>query len=364
MGQSSSTLPGGTRSWTLVNRKEAKMGVLLEVNDLVVDFPAASGVFHAVDGVSFSVAAGERVGIVGESGSGKSLTVQAIMRLVSSPGVISSGVVRFDDEDVLSFGTRTLQRWRGHQVAMIFQDPMSSLNPLMRIGLQITESLETHLGIKRSDARKRAVELLRQVGITDAEARMNDFPGAFSGGMRQRVCIAIATACAPRLLIADEPTTALDVTVQAQVLDVLDTMVSESDTGVILISHDLGVISNFCDRILVMYAGRIVEQGSAAQIVGSPQHPYTRALLRSILKLADPIPERLRTIAGAPLLAGRRPAGCAFAPRCPMAVEECHTTDPALVPLLGENETRGVACGVVAPAAFQAVESPKGVNTL
>ncbi|KQQ52874.1 MULTISPECIES: ABC transporter ATP-binding protein [unclassified Plantibacter] len=329
------------------------MSALLDVSNLVVDFPTSSGdPFHAVDGVSFQVSAGERVGIVGESGSGKSLTSQAIMRLVSDPGVIAGGSVRFGGEDVLGYSDRALQQWRGSQVAMVFQDPMSSLNPLMRVGRQITESLETHLGMGRVAARARAVDLLRRVGIPDAEARMNDFPGAFSGGMRQRVCIAIATACSPKLLIADEPTTALDVTVQAQVLDLLDDMVSEQDTGVILISHDLGVISSFCDRILVMYAGRIVEEGTAEQIVGDPQHPYTHALLGSILKLSEPIPPRLRTISGAPPTAGRRPRGCSFAPRCPAAIDTCLTNDPALVqaPLGGTGQR--VACGVVAPEAF------------
>ena len=345
------------------------MTALLEVSDLVVDFPTSSdGVFHAVDRVSFTVSAGERVGIVGESGSGKSLTSQALMRLVPSPGTVSQGTVLFEGEDVMSFSPKKLQTWRGSQTAMVFQDPMSSLNPLMRIGRQITESLQVHLGLSKAESRTRAIELLQKVGIPDAESRLSDFPGAFSGGMRQRVCIAIATACSPKLLIADEPTTALDVTVQAQVLDLLDNMASELNTGVILISHDLGVISSFCDRILVMYAGRIVEQGTAEQIVGDPQHPYTKALLASILKLGEPIPRRLRSISGAPPTAGHRPAGCSFAARCASVIDTCLTIDPALVPAENTRPTNAtatnattafagtpkqlVACGVAAPAAF------------
>jgi oligopeptide/dipeptide ABC transporter ATP-binding protein len=333
------------------------MTALLEVSDLVIDFPTSQdGVFHAVDGVSFTVEAGERVGIVGESGSGKSLTSQALMRLVPAPGTVSRGTVLFEGEDVMSFSTRKLQTWRGSQTAMVFQDPMSSLNPLMRIGRQITESLEVHLGLSKAESRTRAIELLQKVGIPDAESRLSDFPGAFSGGMRQRVCIAIATACSPKLLIADEPTTALDVTVQAQVLDLLDSMATELNTGVILISHDLGVISSFCDRILVMYAGRIVEQGTAEQIVGDPQHPYTKALLASILKLSEPIPRRLRSITGAPPTAGHRPAGCSFAARCASAIETCLAIDPALVPARNAEPGQLVACGVAAPAAFSITE--------
>jgi oligopeptide/dipeptide ABC transporter ATP-binding protein len=333
------------------------MTALLEVSDLVIDFPTShDGVFHAVDGVSFTVEAGERVGIVGESGSGKSLTSQALMRLVPAPGTVSRGTVLFEGEDVMSFSTRKLQTWRGSQTAMVFQDPMSSLNPLMRIGRQITESLEVHLGLSKAESRTRAIELLQKVGIPDAESRLSDFPGAFSGGMRQRVCIAIATACSPKLLIADEPTTALDVTVQAQVLDLLDSMATELNTGVILISHDLGVISSFCDRILVMYAGRIVEQGTAEQIVGDPQHPYTKALLASILKLSEPIPRRLRSITGAPPTAGHRPAGCSFAARCASAIETCLAIDPALVPAQNAEPGQLVACGVAAPAAFSNTE--------
>ncbi|GAA0432516.1 ABC transporter ATP-binding protein [Leifsonia naganoensis] len=332
------------------------MSALLEVEDLVVDFPTADGtVFHAVDGVSFRVEAGERVGIVGESGSGKSLTSQAIMGLIPAPGVVSSGSVRFDGAEVTAFSDKQLQQWRGLQTAMVFQDPMSSLNPLMRVGRQIEEALQVHLGVSRSEARERSVQLLQTVGIPDARARLRDYPGAFSGGMRQRVCIAIATACSPKLLIADEPTTALDVTVQAQVLDLLDSMVTDLGTSVVLISHDLGVISSFCDRILVMYAGRIVESGTAAQIVGDPQHPYTKALLGAILKLSEPIPERLRTIRGTPPTAGHRPQGCAFAARCPAVSDSCTTLDPVLVRAPGADASHQVACGVVAPESFTLV---------
>lgn len=294
---------------------------LVEVDDLVVRFPtSAGGGFHAVDGVSFTVSPGERIGLVGESGSGKSVTAQAMMRLVPQPGEISGGQVRFEGGDLMAMATQELQRWRGAQAAMIFQDPMSSLNPLLRVGTQITESLRLHLGMGKAEAVTRAAQLLERVGIPEARARLREYPGAFSGGMRQRVCVAIATACSPKLLIADEPTTALDVTVQAQVLDLLDSMADELGTAVLLISHDLGVISNFCDRIMVMYAGRVVETGTTEQIIGAPVHPYTRALLDSIPRLAADLPDRLRSIAGSPPL-GARPAGCSFAPRCPRAVD-------------------------------------------
>lgn len=333
------------------------MTALLEVSDLIVDFPtAADGLFHPVDSVSFTVNAGERVGIVGESGSGKSLTAQALMRLVSSPGTVSAGSILFEGADVMAFSAKALQKWRGSQIAMVFQDPMSSLNPLMRVGRQITESLQEHLGLSKVESRTRAIELLQRVGIPDAESRLSDFPAAFSGGMRQRVCIAIATACSPKLLIADEPTTALDVTVQAQVLDLLDHMANELNTGVILISHDLGVISSFCDRILVMYAGRIIETGTAEQIVGDPQHPYTKALLASILKLSEPIPRRLTSISGAPPLAGQRAPGCSFAPRCAAAIDTCRIIDPALVEAEDGRLGQEVACGVASPAAFELAE--------
>ncbi|MGC5342059.1 ABC transporter ATP-binding protein [Streptomyces sp. DT171] len=335
------------------------MPELLEVSDLVVRFPTPIGDCDAVRGVSFSVAAGERVGLVGESGSGKSVTAQAVMRLIAPPGRIAEGQVRWAGEDVLGYDRRSLQRWRGAQAAMVFQDPLSSLNPLVRIGRQITETLRQHLGLDARTATARAVELLTKVGIPDAAARLRDYPMVFSGGMRQRVAIAIAVSCSPRLVIADEPTTALDVTVQAQVLDLLDEMAAEAGTAIILISHDLGVVSSFCDRIVVMYAGRIVETGTTDQIIGDPRHPYTRALLDSIPRMSGVLPDRLPFIPGGPPAAGTRTPGCAFADRCALAVEHCREHDPALLPLT-THDRREAACHLVDGSLAHARSSDSG----
>jgi oligopeptide/dipeptide ABC transporter ATP-binding protein len=275
------------------------------------------------------------VGIVGESGSGKSVTAQAVMRLLP-PGADVGGEVRFAGTDVLTFDAAQLADWRGAEIAMVFQDPMSSLNPLLRIGTQVGEGLRRHRGLSRSAARDEAARLLRTVGIADAERRLRDYPHAFSGGMRQRVCIAIAAACTPKLIIADEPTTALDVTVQAQVLDLLDELTERHGTATILISHDLGVVSSFCDRLLIMYAGRVVESGPTDDIIARPAHPYTRALLDSIPRLRGELPRRLPAIPGAPPF-GDVPAGrCSFADRCPRVQDLCREVDP---PLSGRRPT-------------------------
>jgi oligopeptide/dipeptide ABC transporter ATP-binding protein len=304
---------------------------LLEVDDLTVGFERDGSRTHAVRGVSFEVAAGERVGIVGESGSGKSVTAQAVMRLLP-PSAEVGGEVRFTGTDVLTFDAARLAEWRGADIAMVFQDPMSSLNPLLRIGTQVTEGLRRHRGLSRSAARDEAARLLRTVGIADAERRLRDYPHSFSGGMRQRVCIAIAAACTPKLIIADEPTTALDVTVQAQVLDLLDELTEQHNTATVLISHDLGVVSSFCDRLLIMYAGRVVEAGPTDDIIARPSHPYTRALLDSIPRLRGELPRRLPAIPGAPPF-GDVPAGrCSFADRCPRVQDLCRAEDPALTP--------------------------------
>ena len=317
------------------------MTPVLEVEGLTVDFGTGDRTVAALRGVTFSVEAGERVGIVGESGSGKSVTSQAVMRLL--PGTASvNGAVRFAGQDVLGFRQARLAAWRGSEIAMIFQDPMSSLNPLMRVGKQITETLRRHRGLSRSAATAAAAALLRSVGIADAERRMKDFPHAFSGGMRQRVCIAIAISCTPALIIADEPTTALDVTVQAQVLDVLDALADNHGSAVVLISHDLGVVSSFCDRIIIMYAGEIVEYGPTDAIVDAPRHPYTRALLDSIPRMEGDLPHRLPTIAGTPPHGGSSlPVGCPFAPRCPRARDICRVDDPAMTP---EGADAAFAC--------------------
>jgi oligopeptide/dipeptide ABC transporter ATP-binding protein len=308
------------------------MAPVLEVEDLEVTFGGPERPTAAVRRVSFSVEAGERVGIVGESGSGKSVTSQAVMRLLPRNADVR-GSVRFAGQETLDFDRHRLAAWRGAEIAMIFQDPMSSLNPLLRIGTQITETLRRHLGLGRREAETRAVELLRSVGIPDAERRLRDYPHAFSGGMRQRVCIAIAISCTPALIIADEPTTALDVTVQAQVLDVLDALADDHGSAVVLISHDLGVVANFCDRILIMYAGEVVEYGPTDRIVDGPRHPYTRALLDSIPRMDGPLPDRLPTIPGTPPHAGgAAPVGCPFAPRCPRATARCVEQRPEMTP--------------------------------
>jgi oligopeptide/dipeptide ABC transporter ATP-binding protein len=304
---------------------------LLEVDGLTVGFERDGTRSTAVRGVSFEVAAGERVGIVGESGSGKSVTAQAVMRLLP-PAAEVGGTVRFAGSDVLGYDARQLAGWRGADIAMVFQDPMSSLNPLLRIGTQLTEGLRRHRGLSKGAARDEAARLLRTVGIADAERRLRDYPHAFSGGMRQRVCIAIAAACAPKLIIADEPTTALDVTVQAQVLDLMDELTESHDTATVLISHDLGVVSSFCDRILIMYAGRVVEAGPADDIIARPAHPYTRALLESIPRLRGPLPKRLPAIPGSPPFGAVPADRCSFADRCPRAQDRCRISDPALEP--------------------------------
>jgi oligopeptide/dipeptide ABC transporter ATP-binding protein len=302
---------------------------VITVEHLTVAFPAKEGTGEVVRDVSLAIGAGERVGLVGESGSGKSLTARAIMRLIPAPGRVTDGTVCFDGAELGAKSAPT--KWRGTKIAMITQDPLSSLNPLVKIGTQITEMLRYHRGLSRADAKARAAELLRSVGIPDPQRTMTRYPAVLSGGMRQRVALAIAISCDPRLLIADEPTTALDVTVQAQVLTLLERMTAEHGSAVLLISHDLGVVGSFCDRLLVMYAGRIVESGPTGAVIGRPAHPYTRALIASIPSLRGELPDRLASIAGSPPHGGGQAAGCAFAPRCPMAREVCRQTDPALL---------------------------------
>jgi len=322
---------------------------LLQVEELAVSFETPSGTVRAVDGVSLSIERGERVGIVGESGSGKSVTALAILGLVPASGRVTAGRLAFEGEELLTRSERQLQQWRGRHASMVFQDPLSSLNPFLRVGRQVAETLEVHLELSRAAAGRRAAELLAQVGIADAATRLRDYPHQFSGGMRQRVAIAIAMACAPELLIADEPTTSLDVTVQAQILEVLAELSTASGTAVILITHDLGVVAGFCDRLLVMYAGRIVESGPTDAVVAEPQHPYTRGLLESIPRLRGPLPPRLRSVEGSPPDIGDVLPGCAFAPRCPLAMPVCLEETPPLEPAPGERQAhRVVACHAVA----------------
>ncbi len=314
---------------------------LLSVTDLRTYFHTRSGVYRAVDGVSFSLERGETLGIVGESGSGKSVTCYSIMGLIPTPpGRIESGTALFDGVDLLHCTPAQSRAIRGKRVAMIFQDPMTSLNPYMRISDQLIEPLLIHEKLSRSAARHRALAALESVGINDAEKRIHLYPHEFSGGMRQRVMIAMALITKPELLIADEPTTALDVTVQAQILELIKKMQRELGMAVIFITHDLGVVSGLCDRVQVMYAGRIVESADTRTLFHSPRHPYTRALQRSIPSL-QPKGTELYTIAGMPPDLSKPLPGCSFSARCAHATDHCRTTTPALAPL---SPTHAQAC--------------------
>ncbi|MBK8478424.1 MAG: ABC transporter ATP-binding protein [Opitutaceae bacterium] len=304
---------------------------LLEVTDLRTHFHTRNGVVRAVDGIDFPLEPGETLGIVGESGSGKSVTCQSLMGLLPQPPARITGQALFAGTDLLSCRPRELRAIRGRRVAMIFQDPMTSLNPYLRISDQLIEPLLIHEKLGRKAALARGLEMLEAVGINDAATRLHHYPHEFSGGMRQRVMIAMALIARPELLIADEPTTALDVTVQAQILDLLRRLQRELGMAVIFITHDLGVVAGLCDRVQVMYAGRIVESATTTELFARPQHPYTRALQRSIPAL-QPKGSELFTIPGLPPDLSRLPPGCAFAPRCEFAVEKCRTSDaPPLV---------------------------------
>jgi oligopeptide transport system ATP-binding protein len=307
------------------------MSSLLDVRDLAVTFSSQGGSVRAVDGVSFSLERGETLGIVGESGSGKSVTALAVMGLVRDPpGRIASGSILFDGKDLRASTAEEMRALRGHGIAMVFQDPMTSLNPVLTIGRQLTEVMEVHLGVSPEEARKRAVDLLAMVGIPSPETRLDDYPHRFSGGMRQRVMIAMAVACKPRLLIADEPTTALDVTIQAQILDLLRGLQAELGMAMILITHDLGVVAGMADRVNVMYAGRIVEEGSTDAIFAAPRMPYTMGLLQSVPRLDRPEDARLVPIPGLPPAGSSGEGSCSFAPRCGFAAQECRNAAPAL----------------------------------
>jgi oligopeptide/dipeptide ABC transporter ATP-binding protein len=306
---------------------------LLEVNDLRTYFKTREGEVHAVDGVSFEVASGQTLGIVGESGCGKSVTAQSIMGLVQPPGKIVSGSVTFDGRELVRRKESELENIRGREISMIFQDPMTSLNPTLKIGTQITEVLRRHLKMTREEARKRAVQLLDEVHIPNAAERLDDYPHRYSGGMRQRVMIAIALACNPKLLIADEPTTALDVTVQAGVLDLLYELREEHHMAMIIITHDMGVVAETADDIIVMYAGQIVEHAKTFDLFDSPEHPYTEALLAALPQLeGEGIRQRrLTSIPGRPPDLLAPPEACRFAPRCPYAgTDDCSVVAPEL----------------------------------
>ena len=296
---------------------------LLKVRDLAVSFATEEGVVQAVDGVSFELDAGEVLAVVGESGSGKSVTAMTVMGLTRGPNARFEGTAEYKGTELIKASDDDLRRVRGAEIAMIFQDPMTSLNPVQKIGDQIIEQIQAHSGMPDQQARERTVELLERVGIPRARERIDNYPFEFSGGMRQRVMIALALSCDPSILIADEPTTALDVTIQAQILQRMRELRDETGAAVILVTHDLGVVADIADRIAVMYAGRIVEQGTLDQIFYDPQHPYTWGLLGSITRVDQPRPTRLPAIAGMPPSLADRPEGCHFRPRCPHEFAEC-----------------------------------------
>ncbi len=301
---------------------------LLDVRDLHVHFATEDGVVRAVDGVSFELERGKVLGIVGESGSGKSVTAMTILGLTRGVNAKFEGSVEYRGEDLLTKSEAELRRFRGNEIAMIFQDPMTSLNPVYKVGMQIAEAIETHEDIDRRTARNRAVQLLRQVGIPHPDERVDDYPHQFSGGMRQRAMIAMALANNPDVLIADEPTTALDVTIQAQIIELIDKLKDDFNSSVILITHDLGVVAEIADDIAVMYAGRVVEHGTKRQVFYDPQHPYTWGLLGSIPRLDREKQPRLASIAGSPPSLINLPEGCKFRPRCPHAFAKCTEHPP------------------------------------
>ena len=303
---------------------------LLEVVDLRVEFETESGPVTAVDGVSFVVDDGSVLGIVGESGSGKSVTMMSVMGLITDPNARITGSIQYRGQDLLALDRDGWRGIRGAEIAMIFQDPMTSMNPVYRVGWQIAEQISAHTSLSRKDVRLRVLELMQQVGIPDAEQRIDDFPHQFSGGQRQRLMIAMALSCRPRLLIADEPTTALDVTIQAQILELIQTLAAETEASVVLITHDLGVVAEMADTVQVMYDGRIVESGTTTTIFNDPRHPYTWGLLGSMPRVDRPRPERLTTIPGAPPSPHDRQPGCVFAPRCVHHQPACDVSPPLI----------------------------------
>ncbi|MDA0253591.1 MAG: ABC transporter ATP-binding protein [Planctomycetota bacterium] len=315
---------------------------VLTIRDLRTFFQTDGHVVKAVDGVSFSVRRGETLGVVGESGSGKSVACLSALRLVPSPPAFHpSGEIRFQGRDLLRLPEPEIEALRGNRLAMIFQDPMTSLNPYLRVARQLTEVLEVHQGATPAAARREAIAMLERVGIPDAGRRIDQYPHQFSGGMRQRVMIAMALLCQPEVLLADEPTTALDVTVQAQILELIAELQASLGTAVVLVTHDLGVVAGTADRVVVMYAGRIVEEGPTGELFANPQHPYTRGLLASMPRIDTPPTGHLEAIAGLPPDLGHLPTGCAFHPRCPLASDRCRHEEP---PVVAISATHRAAC--------------------
>ena len=315
------------------------MDPLLDVRNLQTQFTTSGGVVRAVDGVSWDVRAGETVALVGESGCGKSVSALSVMRLVSAPaGRIVGGEIHFKGRDLLTLSEEEMRKTRGREIGMIFQEPMTSLNPVLTIGRQLTEPMEIHLGMTPAQARARAGEILGLVGIADAERRLRQYPHQFSGGMRQRIMIAMALSCNPALILADEPTTALDVTIQAQILELLRSLSRKLGAAMLIITHNLGVVARYAYRVNVMYAGRIVERGTARELYANPRHPYTLGLLRSVPRLDEPRRAKLDPIPGQPPDLTRLPPGCSFAPRCSFVVDHCRVERPELE-LVGPDHT-------------------------
>jgi len=304
---------------------------LLEIEGLQTQFFTSAGTVRAVDGITYNVKEGETVAVVGESGCGKSVSALSILRLIPNPpGKVVGGKIRFQGKDLLALSDEEIRNVRGKDIAMVFQEPMTSLNPVLTIGLQLTETLQHHLGMSDEDSRARALELLRMVGISEPQRRLDQYPHHLSGGMRQRVMIAIALACEPKLIIADEPTTALDVTIQAQILELMKDLTRRLGVALIVITHNLGVVARYADRVNVMYAGKIIETGSAADIYHKPRHPYTLALLKSVPRLDQPRGAKLDPVEGQPPDLARLDNGCPFRPRCRFAVDRCAQENPML----------------------------------
>ena len=307
------------------------MTKLLDVQDLCTHFHIPEGIVYAVNGISFHLDEGETLAVVGESGCGKSVTMMSILRLIPiPPGEIVRGRAMFREHDLLHVDESELEQMRGKEIAMVFQDPMTSLNPVLTIGRQITEPLRTHFGMEQEMANQKAIELLDQVGIPDPKSRLGNYPHQFSGGMRQRVMLAMALACGPSILIADEPTTALDVTIQAQIMELVQGLKQQLNMAIIWITHDLGVVAGLADRVIVMYAGFIVEEASVNDLYASPMHPYTQALLKALPRVDRRRGQRLLSIPGAPPSLLVQPKGCPFAPRCSQTMERCKMENPAL----------------------------------
>ena len=315
------------------------MSELLKIEDLRVQFRTQMGTIKAVDGISYTVAAGETVAIVGESGCGKSMSALSVLRLVPNPpGEITGGRILFEGRDLLNLREEEIRKVRGAKISMVFQEPMTSLNPVLSIGVQLTESMRTHLGLTRKQANARALELLQLVGISEAERRLRQYPHHFSGGMRQRVMIAVALSCDPKLIIADEPTTALDVTIQAQILQLMKDLTHRLGVALVIITHNLGAVARYADRVNVMYAGKFVESGTTDQVFAQPRHPYTIGLLNSVPRMDREAQDRLVPIEGQPPDLGRLDEGCAYRPRCRWAMEACALSQPPLTALGGGQQ--------------------------